>query len=213
VRTTTEVIRKSKRRNAAFLRAAAFILCLGILWPGTSQAASEAKNGEGPWGKLAPEITGGPKYTKAKAKTHPVKKEKGKKYRVVPVEDKLMEVEIIPPPAPSNSGVSIRLSLKDQRAWLYQDGIPVLASAITPGKASTPTPKGKYHVINRHRHWTSTIYGVPMPFFLRLNPGYFGLHQGVMSTQPASHGCIRLPKAGAEAFFNATPVGTPVWVE
>ena len=214
-----EILRKP---NAAPLQrmAAAFVLLLGlgaVLTPAqataTATATATAIDSRQDWGKLPPEVTGGPKYFKEKMKTLPTKKEKGKKYRLVPPETKLMEKEITPPPAPTQKGISIRINLKAQRAWLYQDGKPILASAITPGKASTPTPKGKYHVINRHRDWTSTIYGVPMPFFLRFNPGYFGLHQGVMSSQPASHGCIRLPRDMAEAFFDATPVGTPVWVE
>jgi lipoprotein-anchoring transpeptidase ErfK/SrfK len=125
----------------------------------------------------------------------------------------IMSKEVPTPPAPTKEGASIRVDRANMRAWLYQDGEMVLVSPVTPGKPGSSTPAGKFHVINKHRHWTSTIYHVPMPFFLRLNPGYFGLHEGPMRPYPASHGCIRLPRKEAEMFFNRTKIGTPVWIE
>jgi hypothetical protein len=154
--------------------------------------------------------TGGEKYLKKNYKTIKVN---GKKVNNIPPEDILMRKEVETPLAPKIEGTSIRISLTDQRAWLYEDGKPVLVSSITPGKKSSPTPKGKYHIINKHRHWTSTIYHVPMPYFLRLNPGYFGLHQGQMRVAPASHGCIRLPEKEASEFFALAKIGDPVWIE
>lgn len=154
--------------------------------------------------------TGGENYLKKKYKTTKVN---GKKVKNIPPEDMLMQKEVVTPLAPKVEGTSIRISLANQRAWLYEDGKPVLVSSITPGKKSSPTPKGKYHIIKKHRHWTSTIYHVPMPYFLRLNPGYFGLHQGQMRVAPASHGCIRLPEKEASEFFALAKVGDPVWIE
>lgn len=129
------------------------------------------------------------------------------------VEALLMAEEIPPPPAPAQTGVGVRVSLSSRRAWLYENGAAILAAPITPGKSSTPTPKGKFHVLKKHRHWVSTIYNVPMPYFLRLNPWFFGLHQGPMRMSPASHGCVRLPEYEASLFFSKVGVGAPVWIE
>jgi lipoprotein-anchoring transpeptidase ErfK/SrfK len=160
--------------------------------------------------KIQEVIVGGKKSEKKKYPTQVID---GKRVSIVPVEDVLMQKEVTPPSAPQEKGVSIRVSLSNQRAWLYIDGKPSLITSITPGKPSTPTPKGKFHVISKHRNWTSTIYHVPMNYFLRLDPGYFGLHQGPMRLTAASHGCVRLPQKEASEFFERTPVGTPVWIE
>jgi len=128
------------------------------------------------------------------------------------VEEYLLEKKVEPPKAPTAIGKAIAVDTKNQRAWLFENGEISLETPVTPGKASTPTPKGRFRVINKHKDWTSTIYHVPMPHFLRLNPGYFGLHEGPMRPYPASHGCVRLPKEKAQEFFESTPIGTPVWI-
>jgi len=117
------------------------------------------------------------------------------------------------PEAPQAEGICIRISLANQCAWLYQDGKVINSTKVCTGKAGSRTPTGRFHVINKHRYWTSTIYHVAMPYFLRLDPGYFGLHEGHMAGRPASHGCIRLPKTKAAEFFPVVPVGTIVLIE
>lgn len=159
--------------------------------------------------KAVGEKTGGEEFLAKKYR----KNKKKLKSSSLPAEDILMLKEVSTPPAPLNKGTSIRVSLENQRAWLYEDGVAILVSSVTPGKKSSPTPKGKFHIINKHRHWISTIYNVPMPYFLRLNPGYFGLHQGQMKVSPASHGCIRLPTKEASEFFSVAKVGDPVWID
>jgi lipoprotein-anchoring transpeptidase ErfK/SrfK len=88
-----------------------------------------------------------------------------------------------------------------------------VVTSICSGKPGYETPKGSFYVINKHRDWVSTIYHVPMPYFLRLNPGIFGLHAGQIALRPASHGCVRLPREKAAQFFEATPVGARVVIE
>ena len=51
-----------------------------------------------------------------------------------------------------------------------------------------------------------------MPYFLEFSPGY-GLHQGYLPGEPASHGCIRMPYWKARQFYNAARIGTPVVVK
>lgn len=145
---------------------------------------------------------------------YPTVREKGKAYKVIPHEDILMREEVPPPPAPSTAGSSVHVDLDKRRAWLYKDGTLALTSPICAGREGYETPEGEFRVISKHRDWVSTIYKVPMPFFLRLNAddGKVGLHAGQIGLEHLSHGCIRLPKKMAEAFFGAAPVGTKVLV-
>lgn len=137
---------------------------------------------------------------------------KKKKTKMISAEEFLWSKKVETPRAPEAHGFCILVDTKNQRVWAFQDSSPVFESVTTTGKASSPTPKGKFHVIKKHRKWTSTIYHVPMNFFLRLNPHVFGLHAGQIRTSPASHGCIRLPEAKAQELFDLCPVGTFVYI-
>jgi lipoprotein-anchoring transpeptidase ErfK/SrfK len=55
----------------------------------------------------------------------------------------------------------------------------------------------------------SHFVGAPMPYFLEFSPGY-GLHEGYLPGEPASHGCIRLPYWKARQFYDVAHIGTPV---
>ena len=53
-----------------------------------------------------------------------------------------------------------------------------------------------------------------MPFYMRLSDDGTGMHVGIIPHpgRPASHGCIRMPRAMAEKFFANVEVGTPVLI-
>jgi hypothetical protein len=151
---------------------------------------------------------------KAFLDNYPTVRKGGKAYKVIPNEDILMREFVPAPVPPSSQGVSIRVDTGKKRAWLYSDGELALTSAICSGKAGHETPTGSFRVVSKHRDWVSTIYHVPMPYFIRLNAdgGRVGLHSGAIALEPASRGCIRLPRKMAEAFFARAPVGARVVV-
>jgi lipoprotein-anchoring transpeptidase ErfK/SrfK len=138
----------------------------------------------------------------------------GRRVYRIQAADVLMRNHVPVPPAPARSGTTILVSIRDYRAWLYRDGRHLATSPICAGRPGKETPKGKFTVINKHRDWTSTIYGSPMPYFLRLNSqgGAIGLHSGRLATRHASNGCVQLPPEKARVFFDAAPVGTPVYI-
>lgn len=107
----------------------------------------------------------------------------------------------------------ITVDLGLQKAVLYRDGKLELVAPISSGQASHPTPRGKFLVTDKHRHWVSTIYHASMPYFMRLSCGDFGLHHGPIPGFPASHGCIRLPDFAAKQMFAQVPVGTLVEIK
>ncbi len=106
----------------------------------------------------------------------------------------------------------IEVSLSSQQAVLFKDGIATFKTGVSTGKAGHATPPGRYVVTDKDRDHRSTIYKVPMPFFMRLSCRDFGMHQGIVHDEPASHGCIRLPSDAAKKLFSEIPVGTFVSV-
>lgn len=110
-----------------------------------------------------------------------------------------------------NNPYFVRVSISSQQAQIYRDGKLIESSAVSTGRPGHRTPKGDYVVTSKHRHWISTIYHTPMPFFLRLNQSAIGLHQGHLPGYPASAGCVRLPAGKARKFFEMLPLGT--WVQ
>lgn len=157
-----------------------------------------------PFQQESPERDGG------KFAGYPTETVDGRKVRLIPAADYLMAQEVPVPSAPVDEGQCILISLSNKRAWHYKDGVMDFFSCVCTGKEGHETRTGRFRVVSKHREWTSTIYHVPMPFFLRLNPGDFGLHQGIIAVDSSSHGCIRLPSEKAREFFEETPTGTPV---
>ena len=104
------------------------------------------------------------------------------------------------------------VSLSGQKAELYRDGQLVDTTKVSTGRKGYSTPSGTFVITNKHQSWTSTIYHVAMPWFMRLNCGSIGMHAGNIPGYPASHGCIRLPYAKAKAFFGQLRTGDVVQV-
>ena len=104
----------------------------------------------------------------------------------------------------------VEVNLTSQRATVWKDGAVILATNISSGRDSKPTPPGRYLITDKYRDWKSTIYPARMPYFLRLSCGNFGLHQGVLPGYPASHGCVRLPEENAKKLYAMLPIGTEV---
>ena len=134
---------------------------------------------------------------------------------------------------------SVEIDLQEQKAYLIRDRHVVLSTPICSGRPGHLTETGSFHVIEKERYHYSSIYGriedpyrrtiladadvdmrvppacrfVPgsMHYFIRFNSST-GMHAGVLPGYPASHGCVRLPKKNAIAFFNQVEAGTPVTV-
>lgn len=104
----------------------------------------------------------------------------------------------------------ILISLSKQSAKVFRGDQLERTTEVSTGRKGFRTPAGDYIVTDKYREWTSTIYKVPMPYFLRLSSGEIGLHAGNVPGYPASHGCIRVPKSTAKALFALIDVGTEV---
>lgn len=109
--------------------------------------------------------------------------------------------------------IVVVVSLDEQRAYVYRNGLAIGVSTISSGKAGHETPTGVFTILQKNRHHRSNLYDdAPMPFMQRLTWDGVALHGGALPGYPASHGCVRLPHAFAEKLFATTRTGDTVVV-
>ncbi|TCR92830.1 putative peptidoglycan binding protein [Rhizobium sp. BK376] len=101
----------------------------------------------------------------------------------------------------------------DRQSLAVYDGSEVVAtSKVSTGKQGHSTPLGIFSILEKQRYHESNIYSdSPMPFMQRLTWSGIALHEsGYVPNHPASHGCVRMPKAFAEMLFKMTDRGVHV---
>jgi ankyrin repeat protein len=113
---------------------------------------------------------------------------------------------------PMPDQLRVEISLAQQNMSVIKDGVTVFTTKCSTGRQGFNTKPGHYVITDKDRDHRSTIYKCAMPYFMRLNCRDFGMHEGVVPTYPASHGCIRLPGDAAKKLFADLPVGTVVMI-
>ena len=107
--------------------------------------------------------------------------------------------------------VVVIVSLPEQRAYVYRNGIRIGLSKVSTGKPGFETPTGVFEILEKRREHYSNLYdNAPMPFMQRLTWDGVALHAGKVPDRPASHGCVRLPYAFSQALFAVTSRGMTV---
>ena len=105
------------------------------------------------------------------------------------------------------------IDLTRQRVLLYRGGVPIAASTISSGSKGRETPTGVFTILEKEVvHRSRTYDDAPMPYMQRLTAKGVAMHAGNLPGYPASHGCIRLPKAFAKLLYGVTELGTPVMI-
>jgi hypothetical protein len=105
------------------------------------------------------------------------------------------------------------VSIPEQRAYLYRNGVRIATSTVSTGKAGKETPPGIFTVLQKHKEHFSNLYDdAPMPFMQRLTWGGVALHAGRLPGYPASLCCIRLPTEFARRLFEVSELGMTVIV-
>jgi hypothetical protein len=111
------------------------------------------------------------------------------------------------------SQISITVSLPDQRAYVYRDGAMIGMTTVSTGARGRATPVGDYTILQKKPFHRSNLYSnAPMPFMQRLTWSGIAMHAGHLPGYPASHGCIRMPRAFAEQLYSLTDLGVSVSV-
>lgn len=108
--------------------------------------------------------------------------------------------------------VAVLVSLSDQLAFVYRNGIRIGVSTVSTGRKGYETPTGVFSVLRKEKmHHSKAYNNAAMPdsqFFF----GGCALHAGGLPGYPSSHGCVHLPRAFADLVFSVTHNGTPVVV-
>lgn len=107
--------------------------------------------------------------------------------------------------------VTMIVSLKTQRAYAFRNGVTIGVSTISSGTTAHATPTGVFTVLQKAVDHVSNLYAdAPMPFMQRLTWDGIAMHAGNLPGYPASHGCIRLPRAFAKLLYGITRLGMTV---
>jgi hypothetical protein len=103
------------------------------------------------------------------------------------------------------------VNLVAQRATLFRNGVPIAASTVSTGRPGHSTPTGVFTVLQKQvEHYSSKYNGASMPYMQRLTWYGVALHAGNLPGYPASHGCIRLPRAFAKLLYGISSLGMTV---
>lgn len=115
-----------------------------------------------------------------------------------------------PPPPPTAQealaqGVLIVVSLDSQKMFVFKNGEVWDSSRVSTGRRGHETPVGTFTILQKKVHHRSNLYSnAPMPFMQRLTWDGIALHAGHVPGHPASHGCIRMPRAFAQKLYRIT---------
>ena len=116
----------------------------------------------------------------------------------------------------------IVVSIPDRKVVLFEGDRVLRIYDVAVGKSSTPTPQGKFAIINRVPNPTyyapsgSVAPGGHNPLgsrWMGLSAKGYGIHgTNVPSSigKAASHGCVRMRKQDLEELFEMVTVGTTV---
>src|SRR5215469_15559954 len=103
------------------------------------------------------------------------------------------------------------VSLNEQRAYVYRNGVLIGVTTVSTGRPGHLTPTGVFTVLQKQKEHRSTIYdGAPMPYMERLTWGGVALHAGGLPGYPESHGCVHLPSKFAKLLYEISPEGMTV---
>jgi hypothetical protein len=122
--------------------------------------------------------------------------------------------EFVWEPAIAPSGpIAVIVSLDDQLAFVYRNGVEIGYSTVSSGKSGHDTPTGVFTILQKDRdHHSSKYNNASMPYTQRLTWDGVALHAGGLPGYPSSHGCVHLPSVFAEQLFGVSPMGMTVVV-
>ena len=107
--------------------------------------------------------------------------------------------------------IVVVVSLPEQKAYVYRNGIRIGVSTASTGKPGHSTPTGVFMVLQKDKdHNSKTYNNAAMPYTERLTWDGVALHAGGLPGYPSSHGCIHLPSEFARRLFEVSPMGMTV---
>ena len=114
-----------------------------------------------------------------------------------------------PEVAPSGPLV-VLVSLNQQFAYVYRNGLLIGYCPVATGKPGHETPTGVFTILQKDKDHVSSIYNAKMPYTERLTWSGIALHAGSIPGYPNSHGCIHLPLEFSHLLFEIEHLGGTV---
>jgi hypothetical protein len=113
--------------------------------------------------------------------------------------------------AQTSGPIVVVVSLTEQRAYVYRNGVRIGVSTASTGKPGHRTPTGVFHVLQKDKdHHSKTYHDAAMPDTERLTWDGVALHAGGLPGYPSSHGCVHLPSEFARLLFEISSLGMTV---
>ena len=111
--------------------------------------------------------------------------------------------------AEDTSPLQIFVSKDTQMLTVYDGDQVVTTSEVSTGKRGHTTPSGIFSIIEKKKRHFSNLYdSAPMPWMQRITWSGVALHESHhVPRYPASHGCVRMPRAFAKELFSMTKRG------
>jgi lipoprotein-anchoring transpeptidase ErfK/SrfK len=107
--------------------------------------------------------------------------------------------------------IVVVVSLPEQRADVYRNGVRIGVTTVSTGKPGHGTPTGVFMVLQKDKdHHSKTYNNAAMPYAERLTWDGVALHAGGLPGYPSSHGCVHLPSEFARQLFEISPMGMTV---
>jgi L,D-transpeptidase catalytic domain len=107
--------------------------------------------------------------------------------------------------------IVVVVSLAEQRAYVYRNGIRIGVTTTSTGKPGHRTPTGIFVVLQKDKeHHSKTYNDAAMPYTERLTWDGVALHAGGLPGYPSSHGCVHLPSEFARLLFESSHMGMTV---
>ena len=107
--------------------------------------------------------------------------------------------------------IVVVVSLPEQRADVYRNGVRIGVTTVSTGKPGHTTPTGIFMVLQKDKdHHSKNYNNAPMPYTERLTWDGVALHAGGLPGYPSSHGCVHLPSEFAHQLFEVSPMGMTV---
>lgn len=112
--------------------------------------------------------------------------------------------------APSGP-ITVLVSLDEQRAYTYRNGLLIGVTTVSTGKPGHETPTGVFTTKLKDKdHHSSKYNNAAMPYTQKITNDGVALHAGGIPGYPESHGCVHLPSEYARLLFEAAPLGMTV---
>ena len=112
------------------------------------------------------------------------------------------------PPGP----IVITADIAAQTISVFRGGYEIGAAVILYGADDMPTPLGVFPITQKNADHVSNLYGVPMPYMMRLTNDGVAIHGSDVEIDAATRGCIGVPTAFAKLLFAQAKLGDKVIV-